>query len=194
MQQAFHSSILEMCPISHFSTRVYAMSANGVDDPAGALVDRVLGSSAREYFRSSARRFPLSVNDDCFYSISCAGGFAVLAVAKHPVGIDIEPLLVRGEFDDFRWALTDSECREVSREGAERLTEIWTAKEAAAKALGSGLQASPRRFASALYSGSGVDRVVDCLLPERSALVVTRSYRLERGIVCVGWPVLDIAV
>ena len=68
------------------------------------------------------------------FSIAHAGGLAVATAAPHPIGIDVEPLgpLAAGVADKF---LTAAERAGVP---ASEWLALWTAKEAAAKALGLG--------------------------------------------------------
>ena len=83
-------------------------------------------------------------------SLAHTGPVAVaLASVDERVGIDIEPVVGR-PVDSLAAALTEGETNLVRKAGpageAELLTRLWTAKEAAAKAAGSGLGGRPRRF------------------------------------------------
>jgi acyl transferase domain-containing protein/4'-phosphopantetheinyl transferase EntD len=71
---------------------------------------------------------------DQVFSIAHGGGLAVATAAPHPIGIDVEPLapLAAGVADRF---LTSAERAGVP---ASEWLALWTAKEAAAKALGLG--------------------------------------------------------
>src|SRR6185295_2292 len=80
-------------------------------------------------------------------SIAHKGDVAVaLACERRPVGIDIERIETRGEsFAEL--SFTEEELRLVKDEPRdEAWTRLWSAKEAAAKACGTGLAGSPVRF------------------------------------------------
>ncbi|WP_197686222.1 type I polyketide synthase [Actinoplanes derwentensis] len=82
-------------------------------------------------------------------SLAHAGPIAVaVASAADGVGIDVEAVAER---DIAAVALTEMESRLVRdaapADRAELVTRLWTAKEAAAKAAGTGLDGGPRRFA-----------------------------------------------
>jgi len=85
--------------------------------------------------------------EDLRVSLAHKEGVAVALVGEgHDVGIDVERIEARG--DDFvSLALTDGEralIPEVARDAW--LARMWTAKEAVAKAKGTGLGGDPRRF------------------------------------------------
>lgn len=144
-------------------------------DPAAALVEAALGEGARQYFRSPERRFPLHYNG-LFFSISRGDSVTALAVSTKPVGIDVERR-PRGEAtSDLLWALTEDEQHEVARDGSEILTEIWTAKEAAGKALGVGLQAAPHRIATVPDQNAPCGRVVSVPTTRKSLVMTTRGW------------------
>jgi phosphopantetheine--protein transferase-like protein len=80
-------------------------------------------------------------------SIAHKGNVAVaMACEQRPVGIDIERIETRGEsFAEL--SFTEDELRLVKDEPRdEAWTRLWSAKEAAAKACGTGLVGSPVRF------------------------------------------------
>lgn len=67
-----------------------------------------------------------------------------LAVSSAPIGLDIEQRISPEAVIDLTWTLSDEERSELAcGEVENRLTEIWTAKEASGKALGMGLGAAP---------------------------------------------------
>lgn len=88
---------------------------------------------------------------NCFVSVSGRGPLAVLCVASHPAGVDFEP--VEDKVPVVEDVLHPSERMAVrAREGAARIEyflQIWTAKEAYLKALGSGLTHDPAKVAVA---------------------------------------------
>lgn len=81
---------------------------------------------------------------DLFCSVSARGDIAAFALARHPVGVDLEIL----EPGDIPWAvLAAAETAWLrtrpTAEQAARFLEIWTLKEAYLKAGGSGLLVDP---------------------------------------------------
>ncbi|MFK3672344.1 4'-phosphopantetheinyl transferase superfamily protein [Leifsonia aquatica] len=66
-----------------------------------------------------------------------------VATAPVPVGVDVERRVPFERLADLRWALSEDERCEVTDLHWARLTEIWTAKEAAGKAAGTGLGGHP---------------------------------------------------
>jgi phosphopantetheinyl transferase len=93
-------------------------------------------------------------------SLAHTGPVAVALAGVHEdVGIDIEPVVDRPVDSVAAAALTEAEKDLVRRAGptgaAELLTRLWTAKEAAAKAAGSGFGGHPRRFIVTDLTGSG---------------------------------------
>ncbi|WP_239145178.1 acyltransferase domain-containing protein [Actinoplanes couchii] len=75
---------------------------------------------------------------------------------RESVGIDVEPVAERAIADV---ALTEAEKRLFEQtdpvDRAELLTRLWTAKEATAKAAGTGLEGNPRRFAAGELTADG---------------------------------------
>ncbi len=80
-------------------------------------------------------------------SLSHKDRFAVAIVAEQPVGIDIERIEPRA--DDFmQLAFADAEQPFLPLANRDEwIARLWTAKEAAAKQRGTGLQGAPRDFA-----------------------------------------------
>ena len=122
---------------------LYAIST--VAGSTSRLIQEILGSEALSQYRSSERVFPLRHGDKC-YSVSHTSDVTVLAVATTLVGVDVERRLFKETAADLAWALSSEECFEVAISEESRLTEIWTAKEAAGKALGVGLGAYPHHI------------------------------------------------
>jgi len=94
---------------------------------------------------------------------------AVARVARAPTGIDVEPLLART--DTFgETAFTDSERALVGeRPRDEWWTRMWCAKEAVAKAAGTGLEGAPRKFVVDAIDGERVrcaGRIVETRVDE----------------------------
>ncbi|WP_159437731.1 4'-phosphopantetheinyl transferase superfamily protein [Corynebacterium appendicis] len=112
-------------------------------------MEYALGVEARRYFRSSERFFPLCY-EGRYFSVAHSPATTVVVVAGVPIGVDVEQRLTRQACSDLAWAWSPDEGRELLGDVAEECisTEIWTAKEAAGKALGVGLQAMPFTIAS----------------------------------------------
>lgn len=123
-----------------------------VADVTGVAPDRVrLAVDRRGRVRVAA---PEAAPD---ISISHAGGIVVVALLwAGRVGVDVEPLLPRGQATDRRWsdldrdALTPEERRSIAgldeRSRADRALRAWTEKEAYAKLVGHGLCLDFRRL------------------------------------------------
>lgn len=109
------------------------------------LISETLGPEALSHYRSPERTFPLR-HGDSYYSVSHTTAVTVLAVAATPVGVDVEHRLSDETTTDLAWALSPEERFELAVNEERRLTEIWTAKEAAGKALGVGLGTTPSRI------------------------------------------------
>ena len=151
-------------------------SGPGRDVGAG-LVAHALGASARRYFRSPDRQFPLSFSG-AYFSISHTASMTALAVSTVPIGIDVECRIATDAVALMDWALSKTEQAEVARRGPEGLTEIWTAKEAAGKAAGVGLQPTPAGI---------LTRAVSELPGHRSAWVPHSSDGLDKFTTCGWW-------
>jgi phosphopantetheinyl transferase len=77
-----------------------------------------------------------------------------VAIASHDgdLGIDVERIAPRDAgFADL--AFTADELRMMNEPRDEALTRLWVAKEAAAKAAGTGLAGDPRRFPVTDHTG-----------------------------------------
>jgi phosphopantetheinyl transferase len=86
---------------------------------------------------------------ECAVSIAhtAEAGVAIAGPAGAEVGIDIVEITSR-EDSTISYALTDSERAQLT--GDRDFARIWAAKEAAGKALGTGLDGAPRRFVVSL--------------------------------------------
>jgi 4'-phosphopantetheinyl transferase len=111
-----------------------------------------LGTPAKEVIVahvSSGAPLILSPETELRLSVSGRGDFCAIAIARTPVGVDIEPLRERFEppwnilHPDERSSLLGLE--ESQRHAA--FLRIWTAKEAYLKALGKGLAEDPALIA-----------------------------------------------
>lgn len=74
---------------------------------------------------------------DLHLSITHSGDFAIAAIDKTPIGVDLEQIEERSE-SFYKEAFTEKERNEISL-NAEKGTIYWTIKEAITKALGEGL-------------------------------------------------------
>lgn len=137
---------------------------------APALVERGLGSAARAQHTSPSREFPLQASGR-YYSISHSADLTGVAIATCPVGLDIEARLPISAPADLAWTLTEEELSEVA-DAPTRLTEIWTTKEAAGKALGTGLAVRPYCFHTSPAGGDGISRLSRIRLPAREEVQV----------------------
>lgn len=103
---------------------------------------------------------------DMHVSVSHTSDLAVVAVANHPVGVDIERL-DRERLPPAPTWMTSSEAQTIdtlaATDHARALVRLWTAKEAASKALGLGLLAPMRAIRvdgdTASFEGAGQGRV-----------------------------------
>jgi phosphopantetheinyl transferase len=143
-----------------------AFEAQGPRNRRGWLLGRIAAKDAvRDWLwrRGSGPLFPIEIavrseesgrpvvsgpfTDDLRVSLAHKDDVAVARVAiGHEVGIDIERVEPRG--DGFA-AIAFTESERALRSDAERdewLTRVWAAKEAYAKAIGTGLEGNPRRF------------------------------------------------
>ncbi|HWS39447.1 MAG TPA: beta-ketoacyl synthase N-terminal-like domain-containing protein [Actinoplanes sp.] len=92
-------------------------------------------------------------------SLAHSGPLAVAVASRDaPVGIDLEPVVDR---PIAGVALTAAERELIATGDAETLTRLWTAKEAVAKATGTGLDGRPRRFEVSEPTATGCVVTVD---------------------------------
>ncbi len=106
----------------------YAAAQLGVELP---LADFEIGKNGKPYFPDHPVHFNLSHTAHC----------VAVAVSKaHPVGVDIEEIRPLREGFGTRW-FSDAERALLARaqDKEEELIRLWTAKEAAAKWVGRGL-------------------------------------------------------
>ena len=78
---------------------------------------------------------------------------AISGPAGAEVGIDVVEIAPREE-STTRYALTESEIAQLGADRDRQFARIWAAKEAVGKALGTGLDGSPRRFQVSLDQGT----------------------------------------
>jgi acyl transferase domain-containing protein len=78
-------------------------------------------------------------------------GVAIAGPVGAQVGIDVVEIAPRDD-STIRYALTDAEVAQL--DGDVSVARIWAAKEAAGKALGTGLDGAPRRFVVSLADGT----------------------------------------
>lgn len=135
-----------MCRTSHVTAVVYLAPSMPGEDNAAAAVEHVLGADARLAYRRADHEFP-SAFEGRYFSVSHTAATTVIAVARAPIGVDIEDELSPSACRDLAWALSEHERTETRDVADHRLlTEIWTAKEAAGKAVGVGLRPGPREI------------------------------------------------
>ncbi|AXR75164.1 MULTISPECIES: 4'-phosphopantetheinyl transferase family protein [Auritidibacter] len=133
-----------ICHNSPSPISLWTTPTRGNEDVAALLVERALGAGARRYFRCSERSFPLA-HSGKYFSVSHSLSLTAVVVADVPIGVDVEERLTSQACVDLAWAWSPGERAELQCQAdVEHIsTEIWTAKEAAGKALGMGLQALP---------------------------------------------------
>ncbi|GGQ41559.1 type I polyketide synthase [Couchioplanes azureus] len=90
---------------------------------------------------------------DCAVSIAHTAevGVAIAGPAGAAVGIDVVEIAPREE-STYRYALTEAERAQLTDDRS--FARLWAAKEAAGKALGTGLDGAPRRFEVCLAEGT----------------------------------------
>ncbi|MFG2994748.1 4'-phosphopantetheinyl transferase family protein [Streptomyces sp. NPDC048257] len=86
---------------------------------------------------------PALTGHNLHFSLSHSGDLAYLALAAHPVGIDIEQTPTPTAVNDILHSLHPTETQELTNlpptQQPEALARIWTRKEAILKATGTGL-------------------------------------------------------
>jgi 4'-phosphopantetheinyl transferase len=88
---------------------------------------------------SSASGKPLVSGYDAFISISHSGDYALCALSGKPVGADIEKIRKADE-RVIRRVCSEAEIRYITEKNTDfRFFQLWTLKEAYAKALGTGI-------------------------------------------------------
>lgn len=114
---------------------------------AGLLLRRVLGVDSDEKLRRNAYGKPeLTFEGPCF-NLSHGGNYAVLAVFRRPVGVDIEPVGEKLPAALPRRALLQAELAWLDEKPTpERFAMLWTRLESALKADGRGLALEKREF------------------------------------------------
>ena len=85
------------------------------------------------------------------FNLSHSGDYAVLAEAKNAVGVDIEKMVMLGDW--IREALTEREYQWMlrgndERERQDRFYRLWTRKESLVKCEGQGFSLSPREIST----------------------------------------------
>ncbi|GAB1643164.1 beta-ketoacyl synthase N-terminal-like domain-containing protein [Krasilnikovia sp. MM14-A1259] len=80
-------------------------------------------------------------------------GVAIAGPAGAEVGIDVVEITARDD-STIRYALSDAERAQLGTDPDADVARIWAAKEAVGKALGTGLDGAPRRFAVSLADGT----------------------------------------
>lgn len=179
-----------MCREKASSVAVFITSATG-PEATERLITHALGPEAWQYYRSPERVFPLR-NRGEYYSLSHTQGVTAIATATTPIGIDVECRLSKEATIDLGWALSPKEFSELALNGENRLTEIWTAKEAAGKALGVGLGAAPGRIITQpIHHEPGFRASKVPLEGSDSTDVLTYGWWHEERHIRIAWPMQD---
>ncbi|MDJ0318676.1 4'-phosphopantetheinyl transferase family protein [Arthrobacter antibioticus] len=152
------------------------------------LISENLGPEALNYYRSPERTFPLR-HRDSYYSVSHTSAVTVLAVAATPVGVDVERQLSDEATTDLAWALSPEERSELAVSEESCLTEIWTAKEAAGKALGVGLGTAPNRILTLPVPDRPGHRVAEVRRSDSDAMqMLTYGWWFGNHHIRLAWP------
>lgn len=141
---------------------------------AARLIEYTLGTAAANHYRSSERAFPLRHSGQ-YYSVSRTADLTAVAFATVPAGVDIERRIHGEAVVDLAWTLSSTECSELGDDPSDRLTQIWTTKEASGKVLGTGLGAAPHRIHTWPAPDTPGYRVSKVPSPDRGVTLV-RSY------------------
>jgi 4'-phosphopantetheinyl transferase len=169
------------------TTLVYVSAA--MPGAAERLINRGLGPAAWDQYRSPERIFPLR-HRNSYYSLSHTASITAMAVATAPVGIDVEGRLSNQVTVDLAWALSAEELSELTVGDENRLTEIWTAKEASGKALGVGLGAAPSRILTLPAPNAPGYRISNVPQPDSgTAQVLTYGWWHQDHHIRIAWSV-----
>jgi 4'-phosphopantetheinyl transferase len=90
---------------------------------------------------------------DLDFSLSRAGARLMLAIARVPVGVDVERRDRDIETGVARIAFADDERAELEAAGPDAFLACWTRKEAVLKALGHGLAVDPKSVSVTFLEG-----------------------------------------
>jgi phosphopantetheinyl transferase len=119
----------------------------------GAFVREVLGRYVDPALVDTLRRTPLGKpflpHSEIHFSVSHAGARQVIAVARQPIGADLEAILPLPDLPGVAaLSLTEAEARRLAELPEPARTRFfyrcWTRKEACLKARGEGLRTDPR--------------------------------------------------
>lgn len=129
-------------------------------------------------FAYCAHGKPIVAGGRLHFNLSHSQELGLLAVARQPVGVDVEWLVPTGDLDAVaRQVFTDGEIAEImslsEEERVRAFFACWTRKEACLKARGTGLSRDPR----SLYVGAS--------LPVASLRLTDEVESLVHGIVAV---------
>jgi phosphopantetheinyl transferase len=154
---------------------------------AARLIECTPGAVTVNHYRSSERAFPLR-HCGRYYSVSHTADLTAVAFATVPVGVDIERRISGEAVVDLVWTLSSTECSELGDDPGDRLTQIWTTKEASGKALGTGLGAAPHRIHTRPAPDTPDYRVSEVPSPDRGVtLVSSYGWCLSDRYVSLAW-------
>ncbi len=110
---------------------------------AGLLLIRIFGKDVFERVSYNEHGKPFLEHGD-YFSLSHSGRYSLLAVSKEAIGIDIES---RDKVNSNLAKRCFSEAeQDFAKTSTEDFLQVWTAKEAVLKLLGTGFSYSPSNF------------------------------------------------
>ncbi|RHC81533.1 4'-phosphopantetheinyl transferase family protein [Parabacteroides merdae] len=98
--------------------------------------------------RTTSYNKPFLNNKNIYFNITHAENMVACAIAKYPIGIDVEFLNLRIDYTEFRSQMTSNELKKIhaSEDKIGSFFEYWTEKEAVIKAYGKGLLVPLKSF------------------------------------------------
>jgi len=84
---------------------------------------------------------PFLINKNLHFNISHAGNLVICCINEHPIGIDVEYINQRIDYEDLKFQMTANEFDKIqgSEDKLKAFFTYWTEKEAVIKAHGKGL-------------------------------------------------------
>lgn len=132
---------------------------------------------------------PFVVGSPVHFSVSRTAGLAVVAIARDPIGVDVERVVPLPELDALVGTCLDAReaaffAQLPAGERTAFFYRCWTRKEACLKALGVGLTRDPRSVAT--LDQQGPWRWTEIPLEAGVALTVATSFERARVILATG--------
>jgi len=115
------------------------------------------------------------------FSLSYTGDAALLALAQHPVGVDIEGVIPDDMAQVARHVYTEEECARLrGAQPDQAFLDVWAAKEAVLKFLGTGFRIEPRTLCVPPASPEFQPVCVAAIAPRTSCVVA--SWRMQDAV------------